>query len=69
MFYINIPLYFLDVKVVCLLQTEHHKHQVVKTLTLGIWPLISVGSNKQVSIKGGITLRFPSLFTLAMYVT
>ena len=37
----------------CLLQIEHPKQQVVKTLTLGSCPLNSVGSHKQVSIKGG----------------
>ena len=54
---------FFDVKVVYLFQIERHKQQVVKTLTLGSCPLNSLGSNKQVSIKGG----YHSHVSLAVY--
>ena len=47
---------FFDVKVVYLLQTSQVAG--VKTLFLGSWPLNSIGSNKQLSTNGDITLRF-----------
>ena len=70
-----IQLYFLCkankyfvVKVVYLLQIEHHKQQMVKTLTPRQLALNSWGQINKSSSKGVITLRFSLLFTLAKWL-